>query len=456
MAERKILTMQDLTGFLEHPVCHNYLIFLDHLNEAVRNCPRSRVLNDERPSSTIQSLLNLIDKCQAGIDKYLPSEQSKSSSRFGLVEFRDYHDHIVQQLSVWIKQMLAESSVKVISDDLVVELSSYFGSSFGNRQRIDYGTGHETHFLVFLYALDRMGLFTAACDYMDLVLRVFWRYLEWIRALLATYWLEAAGSHGVWGLDDYQFLPFYFGSSQLHDHKYIRPKSIHNSDIVREYAADYLYLNCIEFVNNVKKSASLTWHSPMLNDISGVKTWSKINQGMRKMYMGEVLGKLPIMQHLLMGKLFGNIGISQMSALELADFKSLLRDSSDTEMVEYVPSSGHSMPSNVISQLHNPHCAQINDESTGEFVETIVKYVTKPNGDKIPIYGRVSAAALEKLRNSATDTSRNYRQPEEPQVIDTFALGQMPPVCCGIKIPSAMGANAHSQGNIPREMMPFD
>lgn len=85
-------------------------------------------------------------------------------------------------------------------------------------------------------------------------------------------------------------------------HKHLRPKSIHDPEVLEAFSNDYMYLSCIAFINSIK-TASLRWHSPMLDDISAVKTWDKVNSGMKKMFAAEVLGKLPVMQHALFGSL---------------------------------------------------------------------------------------------------------------------------------------------------------
>ena len=157
---------------------------------------------------------------------------------------------------------------------------------FGNSTRIDYGSGHEISFLMFLCCLFKIGVFLDA-DKVPVGLKVFTKYLDVVRKLQTTYRMEPAGSHGVWSLDDYQFVPFIWGSSQLINHPKIEPPSFLKPDVVDAYHNNFMFLACIKYINSVK-TGPFAEHSNQLWGISGVATWSKINGGLIRMYKAEV------------------------------------------------------------------------------------------------------------------------------------------------------------------------
>lgn len=185
----------------------------------------------------------------------------------------------------------------------VDELGDYFVGSFGNATRLDYGTGHECSFLVMLHCMHELNLF-AATDLDAIPLVVTARYLKLCRSIQRTYMLEPAGSHGVWSLDDYQFVCFLWGSGQLVGQNALRPNCVLDEALVRNSADDYLYFAGVEYVKVTKKGPFFET-SPVLHSLATtVVSWDKINQGMFKMYHVEVLGKHPIMQHLRFGTIF--------------------------------------------------------------------------------------------------------------------------------------------------------
>ena len=98
-----------------------------------------------------------------------------------------------------------------------------------------------------------------------------------MRKLQLTYMLEPAGSHGVWGLDDYHFLPFLFGASELINHpKVLNPESIHNDKMIEEFHEEFIYFDFIKFIKDAKKGTPFYETSPVLNDISAAPTWKKV------------------------------------------------------------------------------------------------------------------------------------------------------------------------------------
>jgi serine/threonine-protein phosphatase 2A activator len=289
---RRILSKEDHALFLASSSYDLILGFIFSLAEAVEDKSiTSCRLADASP--LVKKLVSILDQVEEAVQQNPPDHQS--GSRFGNRMFIRFLDTVSAQIGEWHKDL---GVPKAASD----ELSAYLTRAFGNRERIDYGSGHELNFMMWLLCLYQLSLLSKA-DFAPTVLLVFTRYILAMRAVQTTYYLEPAGSHGVWGLDDYHFLPFLFGASQLAHHPYVRPKSIHSAAVLEEMAPQNLYFNQIAFVNSVKTVDGLRWHSPMLDDISAARSWAKIEGGMRRMFVAEVLGKLPVMQHFLFGSL---------------------------------------------------------------------------------------------------------------------------------------------------------
>ncbi|KAJ0324438.1 hypothetical protein Brms1b_001203 [Colletotrichum noveboracense] len=270
--------------------------FVFGLSEAVENTPRSAIKESEL-SPSVRSILDILDEADGLVKDSPPSDQG--GSRFGNKAFRTFLDLVKVKTPGWQTRL-------GVSDAANDEVAVYLEHSFGNRMRIDYGSGHELNFIMWLLCLYQLRILTRD-DFKPLVLNVFNRYLELMRDVQLTYYLEPAGSHGVWGLDDYQFLPFLFGSSQLLHHPFITPLAIHQELTLEEFGDDFLYLGQVNFVNGTKTVKGLRWHSPMLDDISASKSWTKVEGGMRRMFVAEVLRKLPVMQHFLFGSLISAV-----------------------------------------------------------------------------------------------------------------------------------------------------
>lgn len=294
---RRVFTQDDLSKWIDSDTYNEVLNFITQLQESVID----KANDDSRVATSpiITKLIHLIDEIYQIIQHH-PVKKDKDILRFGKVEFRDFYDEVA---------LKSTDLIQPICDTALIETSTYLANSWGDRTRIDYGSGHELNFICFLLCLYKLDIIQRN-DFSALILKVFTKYMATMRCLQRTYWLEPAGSHGVWGLDDYHFLPFLFGAAQLCNHPHMKPKSIHNDELVEMYRDKYIYMECIDFINNIKTSTnkqqeklSLRWHSPMLDDISAAKLWGKIREGMIKMYKVEVLGKLPIIQHFMFGEI---------------------------------------------------------------------------------------------------------------------------------------------------------
>ncbi|KAI5963456.1 RRD1 [Candida pseudojiufengensis] len=244
----------------------------------------------------IQLILDIFDKSTILINE---TEPIKGPTRFGNIAYRVWYEKMDQILPELLDQLHYKHHDKA---QFMTELKYYLINSFGSKMRLDYGTGHELSYLAFIGALiQNENVLSKPTG--EEILVLFAKYYDLIRNLILTYNLEPAGSHGVWGLDDHFHLIYILGASQFCDDKFAPSvRQVLSSQVINAYKLSNLYVNAIAFIFKLK-TGPFNEHSPIINDIHmTVISWSKVRQGLSKMYMVEVLGKYPVIQHFWFGE----------------------------------------------------------------------------------------------------------------------------------------------------------
>ncbi|VVC98305.1 serine/threonine-protein phosphatase 2A activator-like [Leptidea sinapis] len=289
--QRAVKTITDMAIWEKSEAYMEYTGFIATLNEAIKGKPLSV---DCKISPSVTKLVEMLEKIDKLIDEFPPIDQPQ---RFGNTAFKDWLAKLKLNATQYLQDALDQKLHLAIP-----EIKIYLEESFGNATRIDYGTGHEMSFIMFLCCIYKIGCLNTD-DNVATVFLIFNKYLSIARRLQQTYRMEPAGSHGVWSLDDYQFVPFIWGSSQFIDQAKVHPPGkFLDDDIIEKFSNEYMFLSCIKYIKEVKKGP-FAEHSNQLWSISAVASWYKINQGLIKMYKKEVLAKFPVIQHVLFGSL---------------------------------------------------------------------------------------------------------------------------------------------------------
>ena len=286
--EKRVKTDADLIAFQHSPA---YIMICSYLE---RLCLSVKGVVDPPSSSHgkgVDSVLALLNTIRSQVVQIPPLPQPM---RFGNKAFRTFHQWLTENVVT-----LLRSCIEIADVQIIPELAPYLLDAFGNATRIDYGTGHEAAFLCFLIVLMENGILGPGPQ---VVLVVFREYVSLVRLITAQYVMEPAGSHGVWGLDDYHHLPFLFGAAQLIGHETHLVKPIEMLNRCKQLEGISMYAECIQFIIKSKcKSAPFHEVAPLLSDVARMDNWSLVCFGLIKLYKTEVLGKRPIVQHIFFG-----------------------------------------------------------------------------------------------------------------------------------------------------------
>lgn len=144
---RRIQNVNDLKPWMNSPGYQDLTSFLRQLNRFATSQHNGFSNLDLIKDSKLIALKCLLSTLSAKVDEIEPFTEDKNQ-RFGNKAYRVWFDEMRSQLDNFFKQFNEENAS---------ELRQYLEDSFGNKQRIDYGTGHELNFIIFLLGMYKLG-----------------------------------------------------------------------------------------------------------------------------------------------------------------------------------------------------------------------------------------------------------------------------------------------------------
>jgi len=131
--------------FLKSNACEELLTFILSLQKSVIGVR----ISESELTAEIQPLMEWLETIDKWIDEVPPIEQPM---RFGNKSFRVWVDRVRASADEMLFKVYPHEGFKLA----IPELNHYFMDSFGSYERIDYGTGHELNFLLFLLCLFKL------------------------------------------------------------------------------------------------------------------------------------------------------------------------------------------------------------------------------------------------------------------------------------------------------------
>eukprot|EP00767_Chilomastix_cuspidata_P002127 gnl/Chilomastix_cuspidata/2253.p1 GENE.gnl/Chilomastix_cuspidata/2253~~gnl/Chilomastix_cuspidata/2253.p1 ORF type:complete len:311 (+),score=109.52 gnl/Chilomastix_cuspidata/2253:116-1048(+) len=269
---KQVKNLDLLEVFKHGPGYSTFVGFLQKVNSAI--------LDEHNPeaalSKSVTKLLDFISEIRT-IFQAIPPEPKRH--RFGNLAFRTFHTKLGEEAPRLIAGLLPER-LRGAS----VELLPYLLDSFGNALRLDYGTGHELHFVCFLLVLHHVG-FLADADLAAVGARGFFAYIQLTWEIEDVYTIEPAGTRGAYALDPYHVVPFFWGSAEQARAGGAYPAG----------APGTMYHASAQ--RTIEKGSG-----SCIRSVHGhCKAWLDLNRGVGRMIEGEELSSFPVMQHFLFG-----------------------------------------------------------------------------------------------------------------------------------------------------------